>query len=134
LFTQLYPRPNIATTAAFSPFTRRFIDHYSLLSLFQTFLKNSHSWCYVCHQWKKPPRIVRCGIELRIIEDVPVCDTTNKPQWTVYSNFLICTDRTGEYPAASLEDGDLQYLIMKLHGQVGIPDKCLAIRGSSRKE
>jgi len=72
LFTQLYPRPQIATTKTFSPFTRRIVDHYSLLSLFKTFLKNSHSWCYICHQWKKPPRSVRCGIEHWIIEDVLV--------------------------------------------------------------
>jgi len=47
LFTELYPLPQIATTNAFSPFTQRFIDHYSLLTLFHTFLKNSRSWCYM---------------------------------------------------------------------------------------
>jgi len=50
----------------------------------------------------------------------------------IYTNFLIFTDRTGEYPVASLYDGDLQCLIMKLYGQMGIPDKWLAIRGSSK--
>jgi hypothetical protein len=48
----------------------------------------------------------------------------------VYRIFLIFTDRPGEYPAASLYVGVLQYLIMKLHGQMGIPAKWLAIRGS----
>jgi hypothetical protein len=63
------------------------------------------------------------------LEKLPLSDTTNKTQWMVYKFFLIFTERTGEYPAASLYVGDLQYLIMKLHRQVAIPAKWLAFRG-----
>jgi hypothetical protein len=50
------------------------------------------------------------GSNIGYLKKFPLSDTTNKSQWVVYRHFLNFTDRTGEYPATSLYDGDLQYL------------------------
>jgi hypothetical protein len=42
------------------------------------------------------------GSNIGLLKKLPLSDTANKTLWMVYRNFLIFTDRTGEYPTASL--------------------------------